>query len=84
MQPTYSRIKFSVTQFGSIFYFPILPLQGENRKWEYREIKDATKLRDRELNSAIGWLACEGKIQFESTTVGKEELLYIELNYYIG
>ena len=59
-------------------------LQGENRKWEYREIKDATKLHDRELNSAIGWLACEGKIQFESTTVGKEELLYIELNYYIG
>lgn len=59
-------------------------LQGENRKWEYQEIKDATKLRDRELNSAIGWLACEGKIQFESTTVGKEELLYIELNYYIG
>lgn len=59
-------------------------LHGENRKWEYQEIKDATKLRDRELNSAIGWLAREGKIQFESTTVGKEELLYIELNYYIG
>lgn len=59
-------------------------LQGENRKWEYREIKDATKLRDREFNSAIGWLACEEKIQFESTTVEKEELLYIESNYYIG
>lgn len=59
-------------------------LSGENRKWEYQEVKSATKLRDRELNSAIGWLACEGKIQFESATVGKEELLYIELNYYIG
>lgn len=42
-------------------------LHGDNRKWEYQELKEATGLRDRDLNAAIGWLACEGKSS--STTV---------------
>lgn len=29
-------------------------LHGDNRKWEYQELKKATGLRDRELNAAIG------------------------------
>lgn len=59
-------------------------LHGENRKWEYQEIKEACKLSDRELNAAMGWLASEGKIQFESTRIGDQEILYVELNFYIG
>lgn len=59
-------------------------LYGDNRKWEYQELKEATGLRDRELNAAIGWLAREGKIQFDETKVGRKQVLYIELNYYIG
>ena len=59
-------------------------LNGENRKWEYREIKEATGLSDSELNAAIGWLAREGKIQFEEHGSKESDLLYIELNYYIG
>ena len=59
-------------------------LHGETRKWEYQEIKEACKLSDRDLNAAMGWLASEGKIQFESTRVGDHEILYIELNFYIG
>ena len=53
-------------------------LHGENRKWEYQEIKEACKLSDRELNAAMGWLASEGKIQFESTRIGDQEILYVE------
>lgn len=59
-------------------------LHGDHRKWEYKELKEATGLSDRELNAAIGWLAREGKIQFEETKVGRKQLLYIELNFYIG
>lgn len=59
-------------------------LHGDNRKWEYQELKKATGLRDRELNAAIGWLACEGKIQFYESMQGQNTALYIELSYYIG
>lgn len=59
-------------------------LYGDNRKWEYQELKEATGLRDRELNAAIGWLAREGKIQFEEGNTQHPSTLYIELSYYIG
>ena len=36
------------------------------------------------LNAAIGWLACEGKIQFDESMQGQNTALYIELSYYIG
>lgn len=58
-------------------------LYGDNRRWEYKEIKEATKLSDRDLNAAIGWLAREGKIQF-TTMPDYKDALYIELNLYIG
>lgn len=51
-------------------------LHGDNRKWEYQELKKATGLRDRELNAAIGWLACEGKIQFDESMQGQNTALY--------
>lgn len=59
-------------------------LHGDNRKWEYQELKQATGLRDRELNSAIGWLAREGKIQFDESLNKDKQSLYIELSLYIG
>lgn len=59
-------------------------LAGEHRKWTYDEIKKATGLRDRNLNAAIGWLAREGKLSIEDTTKDEKNVLYIELNYYIG
>lgn len=59
-------------------------LYGDNRKWEYHELKQTTGLRDRELNAAIGWLAREGKIQFEEGDPQHPTALYIELNFYIG
>ena len=59
-------------------------LQRESRKWDYQEIKQATGLSDRIINAAIGWLAREGKLSIEETKVGRRNVLYIELNYYIG
>lgn len=59
-------------------------LHGSNKRWEYQELKEAVAMPDRDLNAAIGWLAREGKIQFDETKVGRKQVLYIELNYYIG
>lgn len=59
-------------------------LKSENRKWDYQEIKKATDLSDRIINAAIGWLAREGKLTIEETKVGRRNVLYLELNYYIG
>ena len=47
-------------------------LQSESRKWDYQEIKKETGLSDRDINTAIGWLAREGKLTID------------EMNYYIG
>lgn len=47
-------------------------LNNENRKWEFKEIKEATKLDELELASAIGWLAREDKIQFELNKEGEK------------
>ena len=33
-------------------------LHGDNRKWEYQELKKATGLRDRELNGKFPILGC--------------------------
>ena len=66
-------------------------LNGEHRKWSYSEIKKTyseikktSGLSDRELNAAIGWLAREGKLNIEETQVGKRNILYVELNFFIG
>ena len=71
-------------------------LHGDNRRGEYKELKEASGLRDRELNAAIGWLAREGKIQaigwlaregkiqFSENEENHKGCLYLELSYYIG
>ena len=59
-------------------------LQSESRKWDYQEIKKETGLSDRDINTAIGWLAREGKLTIDEIKVGRRNVIYIELNYYIG
>lgn len=59
-------------------------LNNENRKWEFKEIKEATKLDELELASAIGWLAREDKIQFELNKKGEKAYIYLMCNVYIG
>ena len=58
-------------------------LLDNNRRWEYSELKAASGLSDRDLNAAIGWLAREDKIQFETERKEKKEYLFLELNVYI-
>lgn len=37
-----------------------------------KQIKKMTKLKDKELYAALGWLAREGKVNFEESEDGKE------------
>lgn len=40
-----------------------------------KQIKKITKLKDKELYSALGWLAREGKISFQTSAEDEKELL---------
>jgi len=40
-----------------------------------KQIKKITKLKDKELYAALGWLAREGKVSFEESGDGKELLV---------
>jgi hypothetical protein len=48
----------------------------ENGRQNLKEIKKATKLTDKELYAALGWLAREGKIALEEV----EKELFVSLN----
>ena len=37
----------------------------DNSKWSFAKLKKASGLNDKELATAIGWLAREDKIEFE-------------------
>lgn len=57
-------------------------LSSDNGRWTYNDIKKATGLSDREMNTAIGWLARENKIELE---VDKGcDCMCLTLNVYIG
>ncbi len=58
-------------------------LLSNQEKWTYNDLKTASGLTDRELNTAIGWLAREGKIEFEQEYKSGKEMFYLMLNIYI-
>lgn len=58
-------------------------LLSNQKRWSYHELKISSGLTDRELNTAIGWLAREGKIEFEQEYSSGKEMFYLMLNVYI-
>jgi len=48
--------------------------------WTYEDLKEQTELSDKELWAAIGWLARENQIEFDSTT--GEERVYLNRSYF--
>ena len=59
-------------------------LNGTNQKFEFKELVKITGLSRRDLNTAIGWLAREGKIEIAEQKESKNDFLSSELNFYIG
>lgn len=60
----------------------IWKLLNDNKRWNYDDLKRTAELSDRDLNAAIGWLARENKIDFESCDEG--DCLFLSVNVYIG
>lgn len=56
-------------------------LLNDGKRWKYEDLKAASALSDRDLNAAIGWLAREDKIYFE-TDSNNAEYLYLSVNIY--
>ena len=56
-------------------------LLNDGKRWKYEDLKAASALSDRDLNAAIGWLAREDKIYFE-TDSDNAEYLYLSVNIY--
>ena len=56
-------------------------LLNNGKRWKYEDLKAASALSDRDLNAAIGWLAREDKIYFE-TDSNNAEYPYLSLNIY--
>ena len=54
----------------------------DNAHWDYKQLKAATGLTDRDLNAAIGWLAREDKIDFDISD--QHDTLFLNVNIYIG
>ncbi len=42
-------------------------LLNESKEQTYKALKKATKLKDKDLYLALGWLAREGKVKFTDT-----------------
>jgi Uma2 family endonuclease len=60
----------------------VFQILSDNAKWSYKDLKQKSKLNDKELGATLGWLARENKIEFEQT---EEELfIYLCVNVYIG
>ena len=57
-------------------------LLSDNSRWTYDDLKKKSGLNDMELSSAIGWLAREDKIEFE--TAQGDSFLFLGVNVYIG
>ena len=54
----------------------------EKEDWSYEELKIATRLSDRELSFAIGWLARENNIDMDHDISTGKERFYVSMNYY--
>lgn len=57
-------------------------LLSDGKRWNYEDLKAASGLSDRDLNAAIGWLAREDKIFFESDQEQGKDFLFITSNVY--
>ena len=58
-------------------------LLNDNKRWSYCELKKASGLADRDLNTAIGWLARENKIDFDCDCP-ERECYFLSVNIFIG
>lgn len=57
-------------------------LLSNNARWSFEELKIKSGLNDIDLSAAIGWLAREDKVEFETDL--RDFYVYLNVNVYIG
>ena len=53
---------------------------ASDRSWTYEELKKETNLSDKDLLTAIGWLARENQVEFDTSAA--EERIYLNRSYF--
>lgn len=56
-------------------------LLNNNQRWNISNLHEASGLAEKEIYTAIGWLARENKIEIEKSQQGDEEY-YLVIEYY--
>ena len=56
-------------------------LLNNNQRWNISDLRVASQLTDKEIYTAIGWLARENKIEIEKSHNGDEDY-YLVIEYY--
>lgn len=56
-------------------------LLNNNQKWSINQLQEASGLSEKEIYTAIGWLARENKIEID-TTADNKEAYYLVIEYY--
>ncbi len=56
-------------------------LLNNNQRWNIAELREASGLTEKEIYTAIGWLARENKIEIEKSQNG-DEVYYLVIEYY--
>lgn len=56
-------------------------LLNNNQKWNISRLREASGLTEKEIYTAIGWLARENKIEMEKSLNGEEDY-YLMIEYY--
>jgi hypothetical protein len=56
-------------------------LLNNNQKWSIQQLRDASGLSEKEIYTAIGWLARENKIEMDNSVEGREDY-YLMIEYY--
>ncbi len=69
--------KYSIGKDAGIVW----SILSNGQRWSYDKLKEKAGLSDRDLNAAIGWLAREDKIFFE-TDQNNVDYLYLFTNIY--
>lgn len=56
-------------------------LLNNNQRWSIQQLIDVSGLSEKEVYTAIGWLARENKIEMDKSVDGREDY-YLMIEYY--
>lgn len=59
-------------------------LMNDGSTWTYHKLKQATRLSDREIDTALGWLAREDTLEIIADSISNEETYKVRHFWELG